>query len=83
MRKSEERKREREREKQGKKEDEEQEDCREGGREYFRGIGGGGTSSLPLPVPWIETRLFHTIIPTSCTNYTPATSPLHDLALVR
>lgn len=60
-----------------------QEDCREGGREYFRGIGGGGTSSLPLPVPWIETHLFHAIIPTSCTNYTPATSPLHDLALVR
>lgn len=28
----------------------EQDDTREGGREYFRGIGGGGTSSLPLPV---------------------------------
>lgn len=28
----------------------EQDDTWEGGREYFRGIGGGGTSSLPLPV---------------------------------
>lgn len=64
----------------------EQEDCREeGGREYFRGIGGGGTSSLPLPVdrdspfPRHHPHILYQLHPRDLSFARPRACPIRNL----